>query len=325
MDTLPKALSTLIACAALTLSAPTVIAQTSTPKTYRIIAPAAPGGILDLTSRILAKALSETIGQPVIVENVPGAGGTLGIQAMLRAQPDGHTMVMGSLGPNSANYALQPNLPYEAKSLQPIIYVLSMPNVLVASPELGAQTLADVKRIAMSRPQGLNMAVSTNGSSGHLAGELIKSRAEIKATNVVYKGAAPAIVDLISGQVDLMVDNMITALPQIRNGKLIPIAVTTRNRAPELPDVPTLIEAGVTDIDVSVWLGLFVSAKVSPAVVQELNTTFQKILATPEIKQSFAQRGGVAVGGSTEEFSNFVAQETIRWSGVIRDNNLKAN
>lgn len=323
MKKLIRTLCALPALAALALAtAPAANAQLAA-KPFRIIAPSSPGGILDQTSRVVAKALSEAIGQPVIVENVAGAGGTLGIQAMLRSQPDGHTLVMGSLGPNSANYALQPNLPYKAEDLAPVIHVLNMPNVLIASPKLGVQTMADLKRVAASRPQGLFMAVSTSGSSGHLSGELIKSRAGFEATNVIYKGASPALVDLMGGQVDIMVDNMITALPQIRGGKVVPIAVTTRTRAPELPNVPTLVEAGVPDVDVAVWLGLFVSSKVPPSVVNELNAQLQKVLAQPDVKQVLAQQGGVAVGGSASDFRDFVGRETTRWTAVIRAGNLK--
>ncbi len=304
-------------------AAPLALAQAPASKPYRIIAPAAPGGILDQTSRVVAKAMSEAVGQPVIVENVPGAGGTLGIQAMLRAPLDGHTLVMGSLGPNAANYALQPNLPYKAEDLAPIVHVLNMPNVLIASPKLGAQTMDDLKRVAATRPQGLFMAVSTSGSSGHLTGELIKSRAGLQATNIIYKGASPALVDLMGGQVDFMVDNMITALPHIRSGKVVAIAVTTKARAAELPNVPSLAELGMPDIDVSVWLGLFASSKLAPAVVNELNAQLQKVLAAPEVRQVVSQQGGVVVGGSVNDFQDFVARETTRWASVVRTGNLK--
>lgn len=298
-------------------------AQVTVSKPYRIIAPSSPGGILDQTSRIVAKALSEAVGQPVIVENAPGAGGTLGIQAMLRSPPDGRTLVMGSLGPNAANYSLQPNLPYKPEDLSPIIHVLNMPNVLIASPQLEAKSMADLKRVAASRPQGLNMAVSTSGSSGHLTGELIKSKAGLQATNVIYRGASPALVDLMGGQVDIMVDNMITALPHIRAGKVTAIAVTTKARARELPDVPTLAELGLPDVDVAVWLGLFASSKVPPAVMNDLNVQLRKVLNTPEVRQLISQQGGIVVGGSADEFRDFVARETVRWTAVVRTGNLK--
>ncbi|MNX95543.1 Tripartite tricarboxylate transporter family receptor [compost metagenome] len=318
-----KLIRTLLAAPVVAAFALAPGAHAQAPKTWRIIAPSSPGGILDQTSRVVAKALSESLGQPVIVENVAGAGGTLGIQAMLRAPADGHTLVMGSLGPNAANYTLQASLPYKAEDLSPVIHVLDMPNVLVASPKLGAQSMADLKRVAAARPQGLNMAVSTSGSSGHLAGELIKSRAGFQATNVIYRGASPALVDLMGGQVDIMVDNMITALPHIRAGKLVPIAVTTRTRSPDLPEVPTLAEAGVPEVDVAVWLGLFVSSKVPAPTVNELNAQLQKVLASAEVKRVFAQQGGTAVGGSAETFRAFVGRDTVRWAAVIRAADLK--
>jgi tripartite-type tricarboxylate transporter receptor subunit TctC len=291
----------------------------------RIIAPAAPGGILDQTSRLVAKSLSEVIKQPVIVENAPGAGGTIGIQAMLRAKPDGHTMVMGSLGPNAANYTLYQKLPYKAEDMTPVIHVLSMPNVLLASTQLGAKSIAEVKAAAKSKPNGLSIGVSTTGSSGHLTGELFKTSAGVDAVNIVYRGAAPAMTDLMAGRVDLMVDNLITALPQIRAGKVVPIAVTSRERIAELPNVPSLAESGYPDLEVAVWLGIFVSSKTPPATVTALNEALQKVLSSAEIRDQFAKSGGVAVGGTPSSFQTFVAAETQRWAKVIRTADIKVD
>lgn len=293
-------------------------------KALRIIAPAAPGGILDQTSRLVAKSLSDQLKAPVIVENVSGAGGTLGIQAMLRADPDGHTLVMGSLGPNAANYTLQEKLPYKASDMTPVIHVLSMPNVLVANPKLGAKTVNDLKELSRRHDKGLSIAVSTSGSSGHLSSELIKDRAGLIGVNIIYKGAAPALTDLIGGHVDIMVDNLITALPHIRSGRLTAIAVTTRDRVPELPGVPTLIESGLPDLDVAVWLGLFVSSRTPAATAALLNRELQKVLESPEVRQRFAEQGGKAVGGTLGAFQSFVLAETTRWERVIRAANLKA-
>jgi tripartite-type tricarboxylate transporter receptor subunit TctC len=292
-------------------------------KPMRIIAPSSPGGILDLTSRVVGKKLSEQVKQPVVIENMPGAGGTIGIQGMLRADPDGHTLVMGSLGPNAANYTLQNKLPYTMSDLTPIIHVLSMPDVLVVNPKLPVKTINEFRTYAKSKPEGLAMAISTSGSSGHLAGELVKMRLEIPAVNVIYKGAAPALTDLVAGQVDFMVDNLITALPLIRTGKLRAIAVTTKERSPELPDTPTLRELGYPDIDVTVWLGLFVSSKTPPAIVQQLNTDLKAVLADPEVRKTFAGQGGTAVGGSSADFDRFVRAEKDRWEKVIKAGNIK--
>jgi tripartite-type tricarboxylate transporter receptor subunit TctC len=292
-------------------------------KPLRIIAPAAPGGILDQTSRLVAKVLGERMKVAVVVENVPGAGGTLGIQAMLKAEPDGHTMVMGSLGPNAANYTLMEKLPYRAEDMTPVIQVLSMPNVVVANPKVNAKSLADLRTISNASDKGLTMAVSTAGSSGHLTGELIKARGNIKAVNVIYRGAAPAITDLIGGQVDFMVDNMITALPQVKSGRLNALAVTSRERVPELPDVPTLIESGMGDLDVQVWLGLFVSSKVPTPIVAQLNRELQATLNSAEVRQKMAEQGGKSAGGKQDAFVRFVNAERDRWAQVIRTANIK--
>jgi len=303
------------------LSGPAAVA--ADPKPIRLIAPAAPGGILDLTSRLIAKGLQDVTHQPVVVENVSGAGGTLGIMAMLKAEPDGHTLVMGSLGPNAANYTLQDKLPYKPEDLSPVIHVLSMPNVLVTGPKLGVKTLAELKTLSKTRPAGLAMAVSTSGSSGHLTGALIKLRAGVSAVDIVYRGSAPALTDLIGGQVDFMVDNMITSLPMVRAGKLVALAVTSRERVPELPEVPTLVESGYPDIEVSVWLGLFVSAKVPQDRVRQLNADLQKVLALPEVRQRIAEQGGLGIGGNPEAFKRFVATEKDRWEQVIKTGGIK--
>ncbi|MEO6321802.1 MAG: tripartite tricarboxylate transporter substrate binding protein, partial [Polaromonas sp.] len=216
-------------------------------------------------------------------------------------------------------------LPYKAEDMVPVIHVLSMPNVLVASPQLGAKTIADLKALAKTKPNGLSIAVSTTGSSGHLTGELFKSSAGIGAVNIVYRGAAPALVDLMAGRVDLMVDNLITSLPQIRAGKLVPIAVTSRERISELPAVPTLVGSGYPDLDVAVWLGIFVSAKTPPATVTALNAALQKVLSSAEVREHFARWGGVAVGGTPASFQTFVSVETDRWAKVIRTADIKVD
>ncbi|WP_241673104.1 Bug family tripartite tricarboxylate transporter substrate binding protein [Lacisediminimonas profundi] len=292
-------------------------------KPIRIIAPSSPGGILDLTSRLVGKKLSDQLKHPVVIENMPGAGGIIGVQGMLRAEPDGHTMVMGSLGPNAANYTLRTNLPYTMADFAPVINVLSMPNVLVVNPKLPVTNLAQFKAYAATKPGGLSMAISTSGSSGHLAGELLKIRLQVPAVNVIYKGAAPALTDLIAGQVDFMVDNMITALPHIKAGKLRAIAVTTKARSVDLPDVPGLAELGYPDIDVGVWVGLLVSSKTPPAIVEKLNVALNAVLADPEIRATFAKQGGVAVGGSAADFDKFIRAEKDRWEKVITTAKLK--
>ena len=293
-------------------------------KPVRMLVGSAPGGGTDAMARAVADRLGPLLKQPVIVENHAGAGGTIGIQNMLRADPDGRTLVMGSLGPNAANYTLQDKLPYKPEDLVGVINVLAMPDVVVVNPKLPIKTVDELKAYAASNPKGVSMAVSTSGSSGHLAGALLNQRAGIKAVEVVYKGASPALQDLMAGQVDYMVDNLITALPLIRSGKLRAIAVTTRERAPELPDTPTLIDAGFKDFDVSVWLGLFVSHKTPPATVQALNAALNQAFKDPHLQKTVAAQGGKLVGGSTQTFEGFVRAERTRWAQVIKAGNIKA-
>ncbi|RYD92100.1 MAG: tripartite tricarboxylate transporter substrate binding protein, partial [Sphingobacteriales bacterium] len=200
-------------------------------KPIRLIAPSSPGGILDITSRVVGKKLSELLKQPVVIENVPGAGGILGMQSLLRAEPDGYTLVMGSSGPNAVNYTLYSKLPYSMSDFAPVVSIITMPNVLVVNANTPVTNLTEFRTYAKSKPGGLSMAVSMIGTSGHLGGELLKSRLEIQSVTVPYKGAAPAIRDLVGGQVDFMVDNVISAAPLIKDGRLRALGVTTKERS----------------------------------------------------------------------------------------------
>lgn len=291
-------------------------------KTIRIIAPAAPGGILDQTSRLVGERLAQKIGQPVIVENKPGAGGMLGIQAMLRSDPDGATLVMGSLGPNAANYTLQKAISYKKEELAPVVHVLSMPDVLVVNANLPITNIKELREYALNKPGGISIGVSTSGSSGHLAGELVRTKVNFPAVNIIYKGASPALIDLVGGQVDMMVDNLITALPLIRQGKLRAIAVTSKERSAELPDIPTMSEEGYPEVEVYVWLGLFASADTPPLVLNALNMVLQDVLSDPELKNKIRLQGGTAVGGSRQQFASFVDAEIVRWTEVIKSAKL---
>ncbi len=188
-------------------------------KPMTIVVPATPGGILDLSSRLIAGELSKRVGQPVTVDNRAGGGQVIGMQAMLRAEPDGHTMVMGSIGPNAANYAIFPKLPYAPGDFAPVAHVVSMPNVLLVHPSVPASTVAELVALAKAKPGALSIASSGTATSSHLAGEMLKMRAGIDLVHVPYKGAAPALTDLVGGQVNVMVDNLVTALPHVNAGR----------------------------------------------------------------------------------------------------------
>lgn len=318
-------IATLAICASLTAAfAVSASAANDFPsKPIRIIAPSSPGGILDLTSRLVGDALSKQLGHPVVVENMPGGGGIIGIQGMLRSDPDGHTLVMGSLGPNAANYSLYSKLPYKMSDFSPVMNVISMPSVLVVNPATPVKNLAEFKSYAKSKDGDFSMAIATMGASSHLIGEMLKEELGISAINVVYKGAAPAITNLVGGQVSFMVDNMITAQPMIQAGRLRPVAVFTKERSPLMPDVPTVVEQGYPQLVGGTWIGLLVSSKTPPALVQRLNTELNKVLAEPKLRESLIKQGGNPMGGTPQDFANFIQAEKDRWEKVINTAGIK--
>lgn len=288
-------------------------------KPIRIIAPSSPGGILDLTSRLVAEKMSEKLGgHPVVVENMPGGGGIIGIQGMLRAQPDGHVLVMGSLGPNAANYSLYSKLPYEPGDFAPVMNVISMPSVLVVNPKVPASTMDEFKQYATEQGGNASMAISTMGASGHLIGEMMKNDMGISAINVVYKGAAPAMNDLVAGHVNFMIDNMITARPMIEGDRVKAIAVFSADRSPLLPDVPTVSQQGYPQLTGGTWIGLLTSAKVPQDRVEKLNKVLNEVIADPQVQASLVQSGGEPIGGTPDEFAAFIDSEIKRWSDVIK-------
>ncbi|MGS1106198.1 Bug family tripartite tricarboxylate transporter substrate binding protein [Achromobacter anxifer] len=293
-------------------------------KPLRLIAPSSPGGILDITSRVIGKKLSERLGQPVVVENMAGAAGILGMQGLLRAEPDGYTMVMGSSGPNAVNYTLYSKLPYAMSDFAPVIRIITMPNALVVNANAPVKTLAEFRDYARKKQGSLSMAVSMIGTSGHLGGELLKNRLDFTAVTVPYKGAAPATNDLVAGQVDFTVENVITVAPLVKAGRLRALAVTTRERSQILPDVPTLAEQGYPDVDVGAWLGVLVAARTPPAVVARLNTELNAVLADEEVKKQLAQQGGIPLGGTPAEFDSFIRSEKDRWEKIIKAAGIKA-
>ncbi|MCA3179494.1 MAG: tripartite tricarboxylate transporter substrate binding protein [Burkholderiaceae bacterium] len=315
------------ACALLSaLPSPAARAQPAAfpSKPMTIVVPATPGGILDLSSRLIAGELSKRVGQPVTVDNRAGGGQVIGMQAMLRAEPDGHTMVMGSIGPNAANYAIFPKLPYAPGDFAPVAHVVSMPNVLLVHPSVPANTVAELVALAKAKPGGLSIASSGTATSSHLAGEMLKMRAGIDLVHVPYKGAAPALTDLVGGQVNVMVDNLVTALPHVNAGRLRALAVTTAQRAAELPDVPTVAESGYPGFEVTVWVGLLSASKVPAPLVERLHAEVAQVLAMPDVKRRLAEMGGASLPMSPAQFGAFIAAETQKWGAVVRQAGIKA-
>ena len=305
-----------VACAA-ALSTSSIAAYPERPIT--MVVPFSPGGSSDNVGRSLEQKLSERLGQPIVVENVGGAGGTIGTHKAVRAKPDGYTVLVGSGSEILINKLINPKTPYDAnKDLTPLAFIGTGPMVLVAKPGLQAKTVADVIAFARANPGKLNYASAGNGTPMHVAGELLKIRGNISMVHVPYKGAGPALVDIIGGQVDLGVSTLSAALPHIRAGKVKAIAVTTAKRTDLAPDIPAIAETpGLEGFDLGVWFGLFAPAGTPPDVIRRLQTETQAVLQDPSVRKRLADVGITPSGASAEALAKFMAAETATYRKVV--------
>jgi len=295
-------------------------------KPIRLVVPFPPGGATDILAREVGQKLTEAWGQSVIVDNRPGAGGNIGAELVAKAAPDGYTLLMGTVGTHAINASLYAKLPYDhIKDFAPVILVAGVPNVLVVNPALPVGTVGELIAYAKANPGKLNFASSGNGTSIHLSGELFKVMAGVDMTHVPYKGSAPAVQDLIAGQVQLMFDNLPPSLPQIKAGKLRALAVTSATRAAALPDVPTMAESGLPGFEASSWFGILAPAGTPSTIVAKLNAEVAKWLATPEAKEKLSKQGANAAGGSPDDFARHIAAETTKWAKVVKDSGAKVD
>ena len=308
----------------LALVAALASAQTYPTKPIRLVVPFPPGGATDILARDVAQKLTEAWGQSVIVDNRPGAGGNIGSELVAKSAPDGYTLEMGTVGTHAINASLYAKMPYDhVKDFTPVILVAGVPNVLVVNPALPANSVAELIAYAKANPGKLNFASSGNGTSIHLSGELFKVMAGVQITHIPYKGSAPALQDLLGGQVQMMFDNLPPSLPQIKAGKLRALAVTSLTRAPALPDVPTLAESGLPGFEASSWFGILAPAGTPAPIVAKLNAEIAKWLATPEAKEKLAKQGANAAGGTPDDFAKHIAAETAKWAKVVKDSGAK--
>lgn len=282
-----------------------------------LIIPAAPGGTTDISARLIAEKMSAKLGQQVIVENRAGAAGIIGTQALARAKPDGYTLIMGNIGPNAINYGLYKTLPYKATDFAPITRVISVPNVLVVNAESAPGSVAQLLAYAHQPDSKVSFGSSGSGQSPHLSAELFKQRTGISGTHVPYKGAGPAVAALLGNQFTFMIDNLPSSMPYIQSGKFRALAVTSDKRMPQLPDVPTMAEAGVKDMVVTAWFGLMAPAGTPPTVIETLYTATRDVVRSPEIRERFTAMGGEAGGDTPAEFSAFIASEQARWKQIV--------
>lgn len=300
-----------------TFSAVAIAAYPERPVT--LIVPFAPGGSSDIIGRSLAQPLSERLGQPVVVENSAGAGGTIGTQKTVRAKADGYTILLGSGSEILINKLINPKTPYDAtKDLTPLAFVGTGPMVLLAKTSLPASTVSEVLALARAKPDSLSYASAGNGTPMHVAGELLKIRGNVSMVHVPYKGAAPALTDLIGGQVDLGVSTLSAALPYIRSGKVKAIAVTTAKRADLAPDIPAIAETkGLEGFDLGVWFGLFAPAGTASDVTRRLQAEAQAVLQDPAVRKRLAEVGITPSGASGEALAKFMTAETDTYRKVV--------
>ena len=301
-------------------------AQAWPAKSLRIVVPFAPGGSTDIFARLLGERMSTALGQSVLIDNRAGAAGNIGADAVARSVPDGYTLLMATTGVMAINQALYRNMTYDAaKDLEPVAFVASITHVLIVSSESTLKSVAEVLAAAKRSPGSLSFASSGAGSSTHMSAELFKAMAGVDLLHVPYKGSGPAMLDLISGRVALMFENMPGAVPHIKAGKLRALAQTGLRRTAALPEVPTVAEAGVPGYESLSWSGIAVPAGAPREVVARLNREINAILAQAEMRHKLAEMGAEAVGGSPEAFADHVRRERDKWGGVVRAAGIVAN
>jgi tripartite-type tricarboxylate transporter receptor subunit TctC len=322
----------LMAAAAASTAPASLLAQSAWPnKPVRIVVPFAPAGTTDILARALAPELSRVFGQPFIIDNKPGAGGNLGAEQVAKAAPDGHTLLMGTVGTHAINAALYPKMPFDpVRDFAPITLVAGVPNVLVMNPAKAEAykigSVPDLIRYAKNNPGKLNMASSGNGTSIHLAGELFKTMTGTFMVHFPYRGSGPALLDLIGGNMDLMFDNLPSAMPQIKAGKLKALAVTSAERSAALPELPTIAEAAaLKGYEASSWFGLLAPAGTPPDVVNRVQQETAKALATPAMKERLLAQGAIPSGAGAADFAKFIAADTAKWAGVVKASGAKVD
>jgi len=311
---------------ALVAFATATTAQDYPTKPIRLIVPFPAGGGTDLFGRVIGRKLSETLKWVVVVDNKPGAGGNIGVDAVAKSPPDGYTVVIGQTANLAINPTLYAKLPYDPlKDLIPVVLVADSPLVLVVSSNSPYKSLADVVAAAKAKPEDITYASAGSGTVSHLAVELFQRTAGIKLRHIPYKGAPPALTDVIGGQVNLYMSSVPSALTQIKGGKLRTLGVTTAKRATALPDVPTIAEAGFKQFEASTWVGLLVPAKTPAPIVTRLNTEVNKVLQMPDVREKIATEGGEVVGGSPDQFASFLKAEYDKWSKVVKESGAKVD
>ena len=320
MDRLSRVFALGICVAGLSV-APAALAQAYPTKPVRVVVPYPPGGVGDTTMRAIAQQLSESLGQPFVIDNKPGASQMIGADAVAKAAPDGYTLFLGSVTSLAINVSSQKKMPYDpVKDFAPVSMLYFSPMYLVVNPAVPAQSVKELVALAKAQPGKLSFASIGQGGSIHLAGEMFKSMAGVDITHIPYKGSAPALTDIIGGQVSLMFDAGVSALPQVRAGKLRALAITTAKRVDSTPELPTVAEAGgLPNYEATLWFGLVAPAATPRDIVNRLSQELAKILRQPALQARFANLGVEFSASSPDEFATYIRAETLKWGKVFRD------
>jgi tripartite-type tricarboxylate transporter receptor subunit TctC len=321
-----KIFAALLAGLALTTIQAPAAAQAWPSRPIKWIVPFAPGGTTDILARTISEKLTVALGVPVVVENKPGAGGGVGAELVARAAPDGYTIMGGTISTHAINASLYKDLPYDpVKDFLPITMIARVPNMLVVNPGVPAKDVKELIVLLKANPGKYTFASSGNGTSQHLSGELFKTMSGVDMQHIPYKGSPPALQDVVGGQVTMTFDNITTAWPLAKAGKLKALAVTTAKRSDIAPDVPTLAESGLPGFEVGSWQGVFAPAGTPPAIVKRLNAEIVKILGMPDVRERLGALGAEIVADSPEDFAMIVKAEVAKWSDVVKKSGAKVD
>ena len=315
-----------IAALTLAMLASGAHAQAWPAKPIKWVVPFAPGGTTDILARTIGDKLAIALGQPVIIENKPGAGGGVGADYTAKAPADGYTIMGGTISTHAINASLYKSLPYDpVKDFAPITLIARVPNMLVVNPDVPAKNVAELIALMKASPAKYTFASSGNGTSQHLSGELFKTMAGVEMQHIPYKGSPPALQDVVGGQVTMTFDNITTAWPLAKGGKLRALAVTTAKRSSVAPEVPTLAESGLAGYEVGSWQGVFAPAGTPPEIVKRLNTEIVKIIRMPDVNEKLTALGAEPVGNTPEEFGALVRAEVGKWADVVKKSGAKVD
>ena len=314
------------ALAAMAVLAAPALGQAYPTKPIRIVAPSTPGDAPDVIARLVADKLSVALGQQVVVENRPGAGGVVGSESVAKSAPDGYTLIMGNAGSHGINAAVYSKLPYDIqRDFAPVSQVAIAPNVMVINPSLPVNSVTEFIAYAKSQPGKLSYASGGNGSSAHMSMELFKSMAGIDVQHIPYKGSTPALTDLIGGQVAVFIGNMPPTVPHIKAGKLRALAVTTKTRSALMPELPTIADSGLPGYETVAWFGVLAPAGTPPEIVGKLSMEIGKIARSPEMRERLVAMGAEPVGGTPEEFKAVIDRDIAKWKPLAQKVGIKVD